>query len=251
MKKLILIVSGICLSLALLIVPKAHAYTLTDVFHTYYNQTTDTIGEADVLDIGTNYIEYMYYNLGTAPNDLATTRLVFSNLIVTEPIPLLNNTYSVMKITISLYNSSNALIISDYNYYQTNRSLSYYENNFVVNNSINVDYIIIKIEDIPIGYDEVTMHQIMQGAIIGHGNSMIINQTVNTIQYNNGWSDAMNSKVTQIWSLWGNIFDTFMSVFDIFSIQLMGDITIGHIAMVPLVLGLIGFIYALGGKRGR
>lgn len=253
MKKILLLVTSLSMALVLFITPRSYAYTISNHGITYFNQTTDTVGQADMLDVSTSMIEFMYFDLGS--NVVGATspiRIVFSNAITTQVLPIINpSVYNLAKVDIFFYTSSHVLLYQNTTYFDTSRTLSYFETNFITgSNFVTLDYITIKISNLA-SYNELDAVQSMNGAIIVAGSSMIINQTITTTQYTNGWNDAMNSKVTQIWSIWGNIFDTFMSVFDIFSIQLMGDITIGHIAMVPLVLGLIGFIYALGGKRGR
>lgn len=253
MKKISILILTISMALMLALTPKAHAYTLSNHGITYFNQTTQTVGQADTLDISSTMIEFMYFDLGSnVIGANSPIRVVFSNSITTQALPLLSPLgYNLAKVEIMFYTSTHAIILKNETYFDTSKSLSYFETNFIhPSHNISLDYITIRISNLA-PYNELDAVQSMNGAIIVAGSGMIINQTVDTTQYTNGWNDAMNSKVTQIWSLWGNIFDTFMSVFDIFSIQLMGDITIGHIAMVPLVLGLIGFIYALGGKRGR
>lgn len=258
MKKLSIILTSMCMALLVLVLtPKSHAYTLTGTANVngwYYNQTTETIGQADLLDIGSTFIEYWYFNLGY--NEVPTyslIRIVFTNTIPSNELPLLHNSYQNTRVIISFYNTSNTLLYTDTTVHPQNHSFSYFETNFTLTTAslVNIDYITIRIENLTSGYDEDNAHLIMHGAQIGRGGTMVINQTVGTTQYSSGWSDAMGSKIEQIWSTWDNIFATFMSVFNIFNVQLIGDITIGHIALVPLVLGLIGFIYALGGKRGR
>lgn len=252
MKKISILILTISMALMVALTSKVHAYTLSLINgSTYYNQTTANIGQADLLDMSNTYIEYMYFNLGTNVIDGSTIRVVFSYSIPTIELPIPALASIGLEVKIRFYDLNDVVVYESLQYYNQTMSFTYFETNFTPNVvSSDIDYITISISNLSYGYDEDTMHTIMNGAIIVIGNT-IINQTIGTTQYSSGWTDAMNSKVTQIWTIWGNIFDTFMNVFDIFSIQLVGDITIGHIAMVPLVLGLIGFIYALGGKRGR
>lgn len=252
MKKIGILLLAISMALILVLTPRSYAYTLSNTNGQYYNQVTQSYGTADVLDIGSNYIEYMYYNLHhNTINPYIPIRAVFSNVITTELLPSITSVSKVVTVDITFINTGGTPIYTHTTYVNGITSLSYFETNFVLTNQHYIKEIYVKISNLEIGFDEDVLHENLNGFIIAYGASMIINQTISTTQYGNGWADAMNSKVTQIWSLWGNIFDTFMNVFDIFSVKLMGDITIGHIAMVPLVLGLIGFIYALGGKRGR
>lgn len=254
MKKITTILLIITFSLILVLTPKAHAYTLSSTIGQYYNQITATHGTADLLDIDSTSIEYMYYNLGSdLYNRDSPIRAVFSNEITTEELIPISSTFNLLTVEITFINTLGVPIYTHMTYFNGTQSFSYFETNFIIpiTQTNNIDEIHVKVSNLLSGYDEDNMHKIMQGLIIGYGSSMIINQTVTAQSYNSGWNDAMKSKVTQIWSIWGNIFSTFMSVFDIFSIHLMGDITIGHMAMVPLVLGLIAFIYSLGGKRGK
>lgn len=213
MKKITIIILSITLSLLMLFTQDVYAYTITGNSGTLYNQTTATVGQADVLDIGTNFIEYMYYDLGmTSLSANNIYRVVFSNQITTVPLPPFMAIASPFNVTIKFYNSSNQEIYVTRTRYNSNLSLSYFETNFYIEDPMNIDYITIRMSSFPSVIDEPIAHQIMQSAIIVVGSSQIINQTIETIQYQNGWADAMGSKVEQIWSLWGNIFDTFIVI---------------------------------------
>lgn len=252
MKKILILTITMAFAVMVSLTPKAHAYTI-DNGQTYYNQTTDNKGQADYNLASSTSISLFIYDLNyTNIYSFDTIRLVFSNPITAEELPHPNiNQWT--NITIIFYDGPSITpVLTLSSNYKLNQSLSYYENNF----RSTADYIDIRAieiiwEDLPLGFNEDYYGQILNKAIIKSGNDQVINNTINNTSYTSGWNDAMNSKVTQIWFLWGNIFQSFMNVFDIFNVHLMGDITIGHIALVPLVLGLIGFIYALGGKRGR
>lgn len=49
--------------------------------------------------------------------------------------------------------------------------------------------------------------------------------------------------------LWSALWISFTTPFTLFEIEMLPGVTIGMIALIPLVLGLIAFIFSLGGKK--
>lgn len=70
--------------------------------------------------------------------------------------------------------------------------------------------------------------------------------------YNYGYSVGKNEGLNEGTSAWGVLFSSMLSTFGaILSIEIFPDLTIGMIAAVPLILGLLSFIIgvAKGGKK--
>jgi hypothetical protein len=66
------------------------------------------------------------------------------------------------------------------------------------------------------------------------------------VAYDMGYEKGLAEEQLDIWSaLWMS----FTTPFTLFEIEMLPGITIGMIALIPLVLGLIAFIFSLGGKK--
>lgn len=64
--------------------------------------------------------------------------------------------------------------------------------------------------------------------------------------HNAGYLEGINEGEGN--STWGLIWSAFLSVFSILTIEVFPGITLGMFALIPLVFGLIGFLFSLGKK---
>lgn len=68
--------------------------------------------------------------------------------------------------------------------------------------------------------------------------------------YNKGWTDGYDyglvANVDN--SYWGVLFSALMAPFSLLSIEIFKGVTIGMIVLIPIVLGLIAFLFKLGGR---
>lgn len=64
--------------------------------------------------------------------------------------------------------------------------------------------------------------------------------------YNKGFSEGMQS--TEDGGVWNTIFMAVLAPFSLLKIEIFPGVTLGMIALIPIVFGLIAFIFKLGGK---
>lgn len=66
--------------------------------------------------------------------------------------------------------------------------------------------------------------------------------------YNLGFSEGFQS--TEDGGVWNSLFTAVLAPFELLAIEIFPGVTIGMIALIPIVFGLIAFIFKLGGKGG-
>lgn len=88
------------------------------------------------------------------------------------------------------------------------------------------------------------------GYNVGYDDGYIAQQDDLQAQYDLGYDNGYNDGIAvEQLDLWTALWVAFTTPFTLFEIEMLPGITIGMIALIPLVLGLIAFIFSLGGKK--
>lgn len=147
--------------------------------------------------------------------------------------------FTIMSLSTSLWPSPTLLEFNNLSYYAYTDDLQltmFFEDsvNQAYNDGFNHGY--------DIGYDN--------GYNVGYDDGYSIQQGDLDSAYDRGYDDGYNNGIAvEQLDIWSALWMAFTTPFTLFEIEMLPGITIGMIALIPLVLGLIAFIFSLGGKK--
>lgn len=214
---------------------------------TVYNEIGDEVLHINIHPIDTqtfNQIENTVYDISRFSN---YGYLYFSFIITTDDTNVYTQDYVLNQLAKAFYLSNrqmeNILLENyfgqDYNdgYNQGYDDAQDYFTNIVIPNEKNISYNQARQE---YGYYDgvnwITANQrYNDGYDVGYD-----------LGYDLGYNHGFNTSNDDLWPvIWGSI----TAPFALFEINIFPGVTFGMIAMIPLVFGLIAFLFSLGGKK--